>query len=329
MSTPSRSRSSARGDEDYFEWREAIERRQLESKRHMQTLLQETARLRKENVELRIQASSTGPPRGQRSRGQGANSRPDPESIYPETTGVILETGNVRSQERHTPMHQTPQEESSNSTRLSSKRQCDKRPQFSDAMRTRLGPQGPGKTRPPVVTTWGTHPGLLVTPMVQNVLPHPAVRQVGNLPNEPPTGSISKRLDDMLSTPFCSHIIHYDPSRGFLVPKFFHENESLREFVKRFGQTVLPVEAYSMDVVLQIFKRSICPGTPIFESLAKKPPTTMDDLFQRTSKYSLLEDDVRAATQQILVVDQTSRSGAERSVKPLDRPRPSGRRPSG
>nr|CAN60086.1 hypothetical protein VITISV_012519 [Vitis vinifera] len=33
MSTPSRSRSSARGDEDYFEWREAIERRQLESER--------------------------------------------------------------------------------------------------------------------------------------------------------------------------------------------------------------------------------------------------------------------------------------------------------
>ncbi|RVX05344.1 hypothetical protein CK203_013541 [Vitis vinifera] len=27
-----------------------------------------------------------------------------------------------------------------------------------------------------------------------------------------------------------------------------------------------------MDAVLQIFKRSICPGTPFFESLAKKPP---------------------------------------------------------
>ena len=24
----------------------------------------------------------------------------------------------------------------------------------------------------------------------------------------------------MLSTPFCSHIIHYEPPRGFLVPKF-------------------------------------------------------------------------------------------------------------
>ncbi|XP_010661221.1 uncharacterized protein LOC100245342 [Vitis vinifera] len=104
------------------------------------------------------------------------------------------------------------------------------------------------------------------------------------------------------------------------------ENESLREFVKRFDQAVLQVEAYSMDVVLQIFKRSICPSTPFFESLAKKPPTTMDDLFRRASKYSMLEDDVRAATQQILVAGQTSRSDAERSSKLPDRPRPSGRR---
>ena len=91
------------------------------------------------------------------------------------------------------------------------------------------------------------------------------------------------------------------------------ENESLREFVKQFGQVVLQVKAYSMDVVLQIFKRSICPGTPFFESLAKKPPMTMDDLFRHTSKYSMLEDDVRAATQQILVAGQTSRSDAERN----------------
>ncbi|WJZ96864.1 hypothetical protein VitviT2T_015511 [Vitis vinifera] len=143
----------------------------------------------------------------------------------------------------------------------------------------------------------------------------------------------------MLSMPFSSRIIHYDPPRGFLMPKFsaydgssgpfdhimhywqlmtldigndallckvfpanlqgqafswFHrlpsnsvdnfqdlseafvgqylcfarhkqnisvlqnikmqENESLREFVKRYGQAVLQVEAYSMDAVLQIFK---------------------------------------------------------------------------
>ena len=51
----------------------------------------------------------------------------------------------------------------------------------------------------------------------------------------------------------------------------------------------------------------------------------MDDLFRRASKYSMLEDDVRAATQQILVAGQTSRRGAERSAKLPDQPRPSDR----
>ena len=84
-----------------------------------------------------------------------------------------------------------------------------------------------------------------------------------------------------------------------------------------------------MDAVLQIFKRSICPGTPFFESLAKKPPTTMVDLFRRANKYSMLKDDVRAATQQVLVAGQTSRSGTERSAKLPDRPRPSDQRQEG
>nr|CAN69878.1 hypothetical protein VITISV_015633 [Vitis vinifera] len=218
----------------------------------------------------------------------------------------------------------------------------------------------------------------------------------------------------MLSTPFCSHIIHYEPPRGFLVPKFstydgtndpfdhimhyrqlmtldigndallckvfpaslqgqtlswFHrlppnsvdnfrdlseafvgqylcsarhkqnistlqnikmrDNESLREFVKQFGQAVLQIEACSMDAVLQIFKRSICPGTPFFESLAKKPPTTMDDLFRRANKYSMLEDDVRAATQQVLVAGRPARNSMEGSNKPPDRPKPSDRKQEG
>lgn len=70
------------------------------------------------------------------------------------------------------------------------------------------------------------------------------------------------------------------------------ENESLRKFVKRFRQAVLQVESYSMDVVLQIFKRSICLGTPFFESLTKKPSATMDNLFKRANKFSIFEDDV-------------------------------------
>ncbi|RVW61779.1 hypothetical protein CK203_066314 [Vitis vinifera] len=84
-----------------------------------------------------------------------------------------------------------------------------------------------------------------------------------------------------------------------------------------------------MNAVLQIFKRSICPGTPFFESLAKKLPTTMDDLFRRANKYSMLEDDVRAATQQVLVAGRPSRGDAERNIKPPDRPRLSDRRQEG
>ncbi|KAL6319844.1 hypothetical protein AAG906_036912 [Vitis piasezkii] len=83
MATPSQSRSSGRGEEDDFKWRQAIEKRQLASEKQLKALLHETERLREENAVLRIQASTSGPPRRQRSRGQVANSRPEPESIYP------------------------------------------------------------------------------------------------------------------------------------------------------------------------------------------------------------------------------------------------------
>ena len=236
MTTLSRSRSSGRGEEDNSEWRQAIERRQLASERQLKALLQETERLREENAILRIQASTSGPPRRQHSRGQVANYRPEPESIYPGTAGAIPETYNVRPHEPHMPMPRAPREESSDSTHFSAKRQRDRKSQLSNSMRARLGPQEPGRPRPPVATTWAAHPDPMVTPMVQNVHPHrdpmvtPVVQNVHphlaiqptgrNIPNEPHIGSISKRLDDMLSTHFCSHIIHYEPPRGFLVPKF-------------------------------------------------------------------------------------------------------------
>ena len=59
--------------------------------------------------------------------------------------------------------------------------------------------------------------------------------------------------------------------------------------MKQFGQVVLQVESCSMDVILQIFKRSICPSTHFFESLVKKLSATMDDLFKRVNKYSILK----------------------------------------
>ena len=57
MTSLSRSRSSAKGDEGYFEWLNSMERRQRENERQMQILLQETKKLRKENNVLRIRSS--------------------------------------------------------------------------------------------------------------------------------------------------------------------------------------------------------------------------------------------------------------------------------
>ncbi|RVX04022.1 hypothetical protein CK203_021792 [Vitis vinifera] len=206
MATPSQSRSSGKGEDDNFEWCQTIERRQLANERQLKALLQETERLREENVVLRIQAQH-----------QGLFDEPFPE------------TCNVRPHEPHTPMPRAPREESSDSTHFSAKKQRDRRPQLSNSMRARLGPPEPGRSRPPVATTWTPRPDPMVSPMVQNVPPHrdpmvtptmrnvhshPAIQQAGgNLPNEPPIGSISRRLDDMLSTPFYSHIIHYEPPR--------------------------------------------------------------------------------------------------------------------
>ncbi|RVW69736.1 hypothetical protein CK203_060622 [Vitis vinifera] len=157
------------GRDDNFEWRQTIERRQLASERQLKALLQETERLREENAVLRIQASTSGPPRRQRSRGQVANSRPqqEPESIYPGTTGAIPGACNVRP---HEPA-----------------RLCLELP-LSNSMRARLGPQEPGRSRPPMATTWAPRPDPMATPMVQNVHPHrdpvvtPVMRNVHSHP---------------------------------------------------------------------------------------------------------------------------------------------------
>ena len=42
---------------------------------------------------------------------------------------------------------------------------------------------------------------------------------------------------------------------------------------------------------------------------------TIDDLFKQANKYSMLEDDVRAATQQVLVTNQPTRNDSTKSSK--------------
>ena len=117
--------------------------------------------------------------------------------------------------------HHVRRDESSGSTRVSSKRQREKRPQISNAMRTRLGPQTPYKNRPHATISLEAHSEPSSSPTLQGHAARPPVARVGKDPSHlVPPGSISRRLDNMLSTPFSSRIIKYEPPRGLIVPKF-------------------------------------------------------------------------------------------------------------
>ena len=47
----------------------------------------------------------------------------------------------------------------------------------------------------------------------------------------------------------------------------------------------------------------------------------MDNLFRWENKYSMLDDDVRAATQQILVTNQLAKNDSTRNFKTVDQRR--------
>ena len=113
-------------------------------------------------------------------------------------------------------------DEISDSTRISLKRRQDRRSQLLDAMHARLGPQTPGMEKPRVATTQEVYLGPSTALTILDWPPHQPLPQMGgNIMSRGPLGSISRRLDDMLSTSFNPHIINYEPSRGFIVPKNF------------------------------------------------------------------------------------------------------------
>ena len=79
------------------------------------------------------------------------------------------------------------------------------------------------------------------------------------------------------------------------------EDESIWDFTRRFRQAVQQIDVYSMDAVLQNFRRSFGPTTPFFQSLSMEPPITMEELYRRADKFSKLEDNIRATSQTIMI----------------------------
>ena len=59
-----------------------------------------------------------------------------------------------------------------------------------------------------------------------------------------------------------------------------------------------------MNAILQNFRISFRPSTLFFQSLSLNPPATMEDLYRQADKYSMLEDNIRAATQTVMITNQ-------------------------
>ena len=59
-----------------------------------------------------------------------------------------------------------------------------------------------------------------------------------------------------------------------------------------------------MDAVLQNFRKSFAPSTQFFHSLLLDPPTTMKELYRRADRSSTLEDNIRVATQTIMITSK-------------------------
>ena len=85
------------------------------------------------------------------------------------------------------------------------------------------------------------------------------------------------------------------------------EDESIWNFTRRFGQAVQQIDIYTMDAVLQNFRRSFGPTTPFFQSLSLDPPATMKELYRWADKFSTLEDNIRAASQTVMITTQSGK----------------------
>ena len=50
------------------------------------------------------------------------------------------------------------------------------------------------------------------------------------------------------------------------------------------------------------------PSTPFFHSLSLDPPATMKELYRRVDRYSMLEDNISAATQTVMITSKLAGS---------------------
>ena len=107
------------------------------------------------------------------------------------------------------------------------------------------------------------------------------------------------------------------------------EDESIRDFTRKIGQAVQQNDIYSMDAVFQNFRRSFGPTTPFFQSLSLDPPATMEELYWRADKFSTLEDNIRAASQTIMITTESGKPATKGSSEQKRTQNKGHKRPNG
>ena len=60
-----------------------------------------------------------------------------------------------------------------------------------------------------------------------------------------------------------------------------------------------------MDAVLQNFRISFGSSTPFFKSLSLDSLATMEELYKRADRYSMLEDNICLVTQTVMITSQS------------------------
>ena len=91
------------------------------------------------------------------------------------------------------------------------------------------------------------------------------------------------------------HFVQYAEEEYSLQTIIKQEEETIRSLTRRFGQAIKQVEVYSMDAVLQNFRRRFTRSTPFLHSLSLNSRVTMEELYKRADRYSTLEDNIYAA----------------------------------
>ena len=112
-----------------------------------------------------------------------------------------------------------------------------------------------------------------------------------------PIGSLNS-FDELWAAFFSQYLcsIRQKGNINSLQSIFKRDDESIRDFTRRFGQAVQQIDTYSMDAVLQNFRRSFGSTTPFFQSLSLEPPATIEELYRQADKYYTLEDNIRVAS---------------------------------